>query len=76
MGLVRLPRIELYWSSKYNFVRQNISEIIPLVRFQQILRFLHLNNTNEQVGVGQPGYDPLFKVQIFLNIVTSNFENE
>ncbi len=76
MGIVRLPQLELYWSSKHDLIRQNISEIMTLVRFQQILRFFHLNNSNEQVSVGQPGYDPLFKVRKILDIVTFNFDME
>ncbi len=76
MGIVRLPQLELYWSSKHDLSRQNISEIMTLVRFQQILKFFHLNNSNEQVSVGQPGYDPLFKVRKILDIVTFNFDME
>ncbi len=66
MGIVRLPQLELYWSSKHDLIRQNIlCEIITLVRIQQILGFFHLSNSSEQVSVGQPGYDPLFKVRKF-----------
>ena len=45
MGIARLPQLELYWSTKHDLIRKNISDIKPLVRFQQILRFLHLNNS-------------------------------
>ncbi len=76
MGIVRLPQLELYWSSKHDLIRQNISEVMTIIRFQQILGFFHLSNSSEQVSVGQPGYDPLFKVRKLLVIVTSNFEQE
>ena len=49
---------------------------MALVRFQQILRFLHLNNSVDQICAGQPGYDPLFKVPKLLDIVTCKFEQE
>ena len=49
---------------------------MPLVRFQQILRFLHLNNSVDQICAGQLGYDPLFKVRKLLDIVTCQFKQE
>ena len=72
----KLPQLELYWSTKHDLVRQHISDVMPLVRFQQILRFLHLNNSVDQICAGQPGYDPLFKVPKLLDIVTCKFEQE
>ena len=76
MGIARLPQLELYWSTKHDLIRQNISDIMLLVRFQQILRFFHLNNSQDQICAGQPGYDPLFKVRRLVDIVTSKFEQE
>ena len=76
MGIARLPQLELYWSSKHELIRQHIADVMPLVRFQQILQFLHLNDSEKQLTVDQPGYDPLFKVRKLLYIVTPNFESE
>ena len=76
MGIARLPKIELYWSNKHELIRQHVAEVMPLVRFQQILRYLHLNDSEHQVGANQPGYDPLYKVSKMLDIVTPNFDHE
>ena len=39
MGIVRLPRLELYWSTNYPLIRTpGISYVMPLKRFEQILR--------------------------------------
>ncbi len=76
MGIARLPQIEMYWSAKHDLIRQNISNVMPLVRFQQILRFLHLNDSHTQISAGQPGYDPLFKVRRLLDIITPKFQQE
>ena len=76
MGIARLPQLELYWSTKHELTRQHIADVMPLVRFQQILRFLHLNDSEKQLTVDQPGYDPLFKVRKLLDIVTPKFESE
>ena len=69
MGIARLPQLELYWSTKHELIRQHIADVTPLVRFQQIMRFLHLNDTEHQIGAKQPGYDPLYKVRKLLDIV-------
>ncbi len=55
MGIARLPNMELYWSSKHELIRQHVAEVMPLDRFQQILRYLHLNDSEHQVGANQPG---------------------
>ena len=73
MEIVRLPQLELYWSTKHDLVRQHISVVMPLVRFQQML---HLNNIVDQICVGQPGYDPVFKVRKLLDIGICQFEQE
>ena len=49
---------------------------MPLVRFQQIYRYLHLADSTAQVPYGQPGYDPLFKVRKFPDQVTPKLESE
>ena len=76
MGIVRLPQIEMYWSDKHELIRQHISEVMPLVRFQQISRFLHLNDNEREVKAGVTGYDPLYKVRPLLDIIASTFESE
>ena len=40
------------------------------------MRFLHLNDTEHQIGAKQPGYDPLYKVRKLLDIVTNKLEIE
>ena len=71
-----LFQLKLYWSTKHELIRQHIADVMPLVRFQQIMRFLHLNDTEHQIGAKQPGYDPLYKVRKLLDIVTNKFEIE
>ena len=76
MGIARLPQLELYWSTKHELIRQHIADVMPLVRFQQIMKFIHLNDTEHQIGAKQPGYDPLYKGRKLLDIVTNKFEIE
>ena len=77
MGIVCLPRLEMYWSTSHPFISTTgISSVMPLVRFEQIYRFLYLADSNLQVPRDQSGYDRLFKVRKFLDLVVPRFESE
>lgn len=51
MGIYRLPQLELYGSTKHPLINSGLADVFPLVRFQQIFRFIHLNDSDQQVGV-------------------------
>ena len=77
MEIQRLPRLEMYWSNKYPLISTpNISSIMPRVRFEQLFRFLHLCDSNASVPPGQPGYDRLYKVRRFMDLITTQFERK
>ena len=76
MGILRLPRLELYWTNQYPLIYTKVREVMTKDRFLAILRALHLNDSSLQVSIGQPGYDPLFKVRKLLDLVTPRFEDQ
>ena len=77
MGIVRLPRLELYWSTSFPLIRTpGISSIMPLMRFEQLWRFLHLTDNNNKIPYGQIGHDKLFKVRKLLDLLCPLFESE
>ena len=76
MGICKLPRLEMYWSTTHPLLTPELRKVMPLVRFQQIWRFLHLNDSSKQVAHGQPGYDPLYKVRPLLDLVSPRLESE
>ena len=77
MGIIKLPRLELYWSQKYPQISTpGISAVMPLVRFEQLFRCLHLNDNSSQVPRGTSGHDRLFKVRKLLNLVVPRFQSE
>ena len=76
MGILRLPRVELYWTNQYPLIYTKVREVMVKDRFLAILRALHLNDSSLQVPMGQPGYDPLFKVRKLLDLVTPRFEDQ
>ena len=75
MGIVVLPRIDMYWSQKHDLLIQPISQVMSRTRFEQISRYLHLYNSAEQVPYGQPGYDPLFKLRKLLGLITPRLQS-
>ena len=42
MGICRLPRLEMYWSTQQHFFSSWHLGVMTKTRFQQIFRFLHL----------------------------------
>ena len=64
----------MYWSTQRRFVCPGIWEIMTLTRFQQIFRFLHLANSNDQItDPGDPRYDRLFKVRNLVDLLSPSF---
>ena len=77
MGIVRLPRLELYWSQTFPEIETpGISKVMSLVRFEQLFRFFHLADNANRIPYGQPGYDKLYKVRKLLDILSCCFESE
>ena len=46
---------------------------MPLTRFEQIYRFLHLCNSERKIAPGNLGYDYLFKVRNLLDLLFPRF---
>ena len=67
MGVVTLPRLELYWTTKHPRIRPDLCSVMPQKKFEQILSYLYLNDSDNQVPRGEYGYDPLFKVRKLLD---------
>ena len=73
VGICRVPRLRLYWTTKHPYIFPRICEIMSLTRFEQIYRFLHLCDSGKEVVAGQPGYDYLFKVRNLLDLLSPRF---
>ena len=64
----------MYWQRKYPiFGIPAISQVMSLVRFEQIWRFFHSADSAKQVPFGQAGHDKLYKVREFLDVIQENF---
>ncbi|KAL8568892.1 hypothetical protein ACOMHN_061468 [Nucella lapillus] len=69
MGIKRLPRIHLYWSTDQRFSDSWISSTMPKSRFLKLNQYFHLRDTTNTPGRDSPQYDPRFKIRPFLNML-------
>ena len=74
MGIVALPCLKMYWSQDVLIGQQHIKSIIPRTQFLQILQYFHL--ADSAAAPREEGYDKLYRVREFLNIVSVNIERE
>ena len=51
----------------------SLARVMARSRFEEILRFLHLNDNTKMIAKGNPGYDKLFKVRPFIDSIQANF---
>src|SRR5215813_4461008 len=70
-GIVRKPKLELYWSTRGIFQTPVFPQTMSRNRFQLIQRYLHFNDNNA-AGTNE---DRLYKIHTILDIVVNNFRN-
>ena len=65
IGLVRLPKIELYWINDERYNLRFPRSVMSRNRFELLLRFVHFSNNEEN--------DRLCKIIHIINHLNSNF---
>ena len=67
MGIVGLPRLELYWSNDFSIGL--VSKHLSRNRFRELSQYLHFaDNTNLVTNRDDPQYDRLYKVRPLLTM--------
>ncbi|CAB3241726.1 unnamed protein product [Arctia plantaginis] len=69
-----LLSLELYWSSDPAFRVDEIASTMPLRRFKQILRCLHLNDNSKNPARSSPAYDKLYKIRPLVTLLNRLFQ--
>lgn len=64
MRVVKKPDIEDYWTEIRPVFTPGFGNVMSRNRFEIILFFRHFANNNENIGMGQPGHDVLFKIHL------------
>ena len=74
MSIHKLPAIVDYWKDDWILGVPAFSSIMSRNRFQEILRYLHLNNNETMPQRDQDNYDKLYKVRPFIESLKTNFQ--
>ena len=64
-----------YWSKQWPFNNSNFASLMSSRRFELVLRFLHLNDSQAQPKRGQQGFDKLYKIRPLLDLLLPNFQS-
>lgn len=73
MGFNVLPSLTLYWSENENFHNKRITDILPIKRFFQIIRFLHLNDNMKMPPKSSSKFDKLYKLRPMIKYLNTVF---
>ncbi|PIK35195.1 putative piggyBac transposable element-derived protein 4-like [Apostichopus japonicus] len=68
-GIIGKPALHMYWSTTQAVLTPFFSSFMTRDRFQLILQFLHFNNNANQKDKGHAGYDKLFKIRPFYELL-------
>ena len=74
MGVHRLPKFKLYWSSDPFFRVQGIADVMPRNRFMKLLNNIHVSDNSTAVPRSDPAFDKLRKIRPLLTIMNSLFQ--
>ncbi|PFX22429.1 PiggyBac transposable element-derived protein 1 [Stylophora pistillata] len=74
MGLVTKPNLSSYWSTDPALSSPIFPSIMSRDRFVQILQYLHFADNNQAPRADSAGYNKLYKIQPFLNLVIPKFQ--
>ena len=64
-----------YWSKSWPFTSENFSSLMSSRRFELILSFLHLNNSETQPERGTASFDKLYKIRPFVTLLLDSFKD-
>ena len=73
MGLNCKPSVKDYWR-KYWLTETKFGNVMSRDRYLLLSTFLHFSNNEQRVQRGQEGFNPLFKIQPVLDIVSPLYE--
>lgn len=74
MGVHRLPKFKLYWSTDPFFRVQGIADVMARNRFMKLLNNFHISDNSTAVPRGDPAFDKLHKIRPLLKIMNDVFQ--
>ena len=73
-GIIRKPRVNLYWSTNPLLKIPFFNNVMPRNRFQLIFEFFHFND-NSNYNPQDPNQDRLFKIRPVLDYLMDKFKS-
>lgn len=70
MGVIRMPSYRMYWSEQTRY--PPIADVMPLKRFEQLRRYLHVNDNTDCKPTTHADHDRLFKLRPLLTAFQAN----
>ena len=74
MGIVRKPRLDMFWSKDPLYSTPIFSAIMSRNRFQLILKFLHFNDNSQMAPANDPSPDKLYKLRPLIDHLFEKFQ--
>ena len=68
MGIVKLPRLKIYWSNDNLVYQESIRSVMSPSRFLLICQYFHFADYSNAVPRGEPWFDKVYRVREFLNL--------
>ena len=75
MGVHKLPKFKLYWSTDPFFRVQGIADVMPRNRFMKLLNNIHVSDNSAAVPRDDPAFDKLRKIRPLLTKMNHLFQN-
>ena len=72
MGIVKLPRLAMYWSTDNLLHQERVSSVMTQSRFFQISRYFHLAYNTKALPREHPRFDKIYRVRQFFDLVMAN----
>ena len=73
MGIVKLPKIALYWSTDTRFYQPSIAKVFSRDRFLQLMKYLHISDPTTLPESSHPEYK-LYRVKPIIQVLARTFE--
>ena len=74
MGIKHQPHLWCYGSTDPRFTDAWISSVMPKMRFFKLDQYFHLWDMSQTPGHDSPGYDPLYKIRPFIELILPLFK--
>lgn len=74
MGIIKKPKIAMYWSKDPLYTTPIFAEIMPRNRYQLLLRFLHFADNSTSPDPTNPDRDRLYKIRSIIDHLFEKFQ--